>query len=537
MILKLMGLSAGLLAGMATTGASAAVLDSAGCANLAGQRIESGLIGLETGDAQVNDAAWIDTGSGGYCQVSGATAPVDPDAPPINWQVNLPAAWNGRMLQFGGGGYNGILPKSTGNYVHGPLDVPVPLAQGYVTLGSDSGHSAQNSNDASFAVNAEALANYGYMHIKKTLDVAKAVVELAYSEEPRAVYFAGGSTGGREGLTAALRWPNDYDGIVSYYPTVNFVGLRFWGAALNRAIYDEDSAGWIAPDLVKAIATYATEQCDELDGVKDGLVSNVQACRAQSEAVIAHFACAEGASDGQCLTPVQIERTIKVYHDGYTLPYALANGFTTYPGYNSLEGVVMNLGTESAYGEPVTSGPNAHHAARAYEFFQYMINQDGNFDFRTFDIADPGAYHDRVMEISEMIDANNPDLSAFAEAGGKLILVQGTEDPSVTPNGTIAYFENVVSTMGEEAVRDFARFYMLPGLAHGGGNFAPAWDSLAALDRWVVDGVEPAGYVATDTTESETRGRTLPVCEHPSWPRYAGEGDVRDAANYECASE
>lgn len=534
---RLIGLSVGLLAGLTSTAVQAATVDEDTCANLVGQAIAKEAISLDTNGAEINAANWISSESGGYCEVSGATAPVDPEAPSINWQVNLPKAWNGRMLHYGGGGYNGVLPDLAGNYVHGPLDAPVPLVQGYVTLGSDSGHAAQNSNDASFAVNDEALANYGYMHIKKTLDVAKAVVNLAYAEEPRAVYFAGGSTGGREGLTAALRWPTDYDGIISYYPTANFVGLRFWGSALNRAIYDEESAGWIAPDLVKAIAAYATEQCDALDGVEDGLVSNVQACRAQSAAVLEHFACMEGQSEGQCLTPIQIERTIKVYHEGYTLPYELANGFTTYPGYNSLEGIVMNLGTEKAYAEPVISGPNAHHAARAYEFFQYMINQDGNFDFRTFDITDPGAYRDRIMEISEMIDANNPDLSAFADAGGKLILVQGTEDPSVTPNGTIAYFENVMATMGEEAVRNFAVLYMLPGLAHGGGNFAPAWDSLAALDRWVADGVRPAGYVATDTTTTDTRGRTLPVCAHPSWPRYLGEGDVRDAANYQCATE
>ncbi|MBB3951922.1 tannase/feruloyl esterase family alpha/beta hydrolase [Aureimonas jatrophae] len=518
------------------SGAMAAALDAGACAALDGRTIAPGDISLETGGAEVRGAEWTTpAGTNPFCKVSGTTMPVDPKAPPIGWQVNLPATWNGRLLQYGGGGYNGILPETTEPAIHGPLDGPVPLAQGYVTFGSDSGHTAQNTNDASFAVNDEALANYASLHIKKTLDVAAALAKAAYGEAPRAVYFAGGSTGGREALTAALRWPEAYDGVISYYPTANFVGLRLWGAALNRAIYDDASAGWIAPDLVKAIAAYATEHCDGLDGAKDGLVSNVKTCRTRSQAVVDHFACKDGQAAGACLTPVQIERTIKVYHDGYTLPYQLANGFDRYPGYNSLEGVVMNLGTQAAYAEPVVSGPNAHHAARAYEFFQHFIARDEKLDYRSFNIADPGPYRERLLEISELADANDPDLSAFEAAGGKIILVQGTEDPSVTPLGTAAYFGKVKEAMGADRVASFMRFYMLPGLAHGKGSFSPAWDSLAALDNWVTNGVAPAGYVATDTTGSATRGRTLPVCEYPSWPRYAGSGDVRDASSFTCA--
>lgn len=524
----------GLLASVCTPALSAS-LDEAACTALSGTIIPAGAISLASGDGRVDGAQWSQgPSSGSFCRVSGTIAPVDPDAPPIGWQVNLPSAWNGRLLQYGGGGYNGILPDTTGPSIHGPLDGPVPLEEGYVTFGSDSGHTARNTNDASFAANDEALSNYAYMHIKKTLDVATALVHGAYDARPKAVYFTGGSTGGREGLTAALRWPDAYDGIVSYYPTASFVGLRLWGAALNRAIYDEGSAGWIAPDLVKAIAAHAREACDGLDGAKDGLVANVEACRDRAPQVIEHFACKDGAAAATCLTPVQIERTIKVYHDGYSLPYDLANGFDRYHGYNILEGVEMNLGTQAAYGEPVVSGPNAHHAARAYEFFQHFIGRDGKLDYRSFDIADPGPYRERLLEISAMADANDPDLSAFAAKGGKIILVQGSEDPSVSPLGTAAYYEAVREMMGTDATAGFMRFYMLPGLAHSKGNFAPAWDSLSALDNWVVNGVAPTGYVATDTTPSQTRGRTLPVCDYPQWPRYDGSGDMRDASSFSC---
>ncbi|WP_244493700.1 tannase/feruloyl esterase family alpha/beta hydrolase [Aureimonas sp. AU4] len=528
----------GVLIVSTSDGALAAGLDRQACEALSSSGIPADAISLKTGGAAISSARWTDlSGSAPFCKVSGKVLPVDPEAPPISWEVDLPSIWNGRMLQYGGGGYNGILPETTKASIHGPLDRPVPLAQGYVTFGSDSGHTAQNTNDASFAKNDEALVNYAYMHIRKTRDVAAWLVDTAYGQAPKATYFAGGSTGGREALTAALRWPDIYDGIISYYPTANFVGLRLWGAALNRAIYDDNSAGWIAPNLVKAIADYATAQCDELDGAKDGLVSNVDACRARSQDVIDHFACKDGKRDESCLTPVQIDRTIKVYHEGYSLPYKLANGFDRYPGYNSLEGITMNLGKQAAYAEPVISGPNAHHAARAYEFFQHFVGRDGKFDYRSFDITNPGPYKDRLLEISQMADANNPDLSAFQQAGGKLILVQGSEDPSVTPLGTVAYYEKVRETMGVDKASTFVRFYMLPGLAHGGGKFAPTWDSLAALDNWVVNDIAPEGYVATDTTETPTRGRTLPVCTYPTWPRFEGKGDVRDAANFTCASD
>ncbi|WP_061938406.1 tannase/feruloyl esterase family alpha/beta hydrolase [Aureimonas sp. AU22] len=538
MIIRSPLLAAGILLVSTSGGTLAAALDRQACETLSSSGIPADTISLKTGGAAISSARWTDlSGSAPFCKVLGTVLPVDPEAPAISWEIDLPSVWNGRMLQYGGGGYNGILPETTKASIHGPLDRPVPLAQGYVTFGSDSGHTAQNTNDASFAKNDEALVNYAYMHIRKTRDVAAWLVKTAYGEEPRATYFAGGSTGGREALTAALRWPDIYNGIISYYPTANFVGLRLWGAALNRAIYDDNSAGWIAPDLVKAIADYATEQCDDLDGAKDGLVSNVAACRARAQDVIDHFACQDGQSDASCLTPVQIDRTIKVYHEGYSLPYELANGFDRYPGYNSLEGITMNLGKQATYDEPVISGPNAHHAARAYEFFQHFIGRDGKFDYRSFDIANPGPYRDRLLEISEMADANNPDLSAFQQAGGKVILVQGSEDPSVTPLGTAAYYENVRETMGADKASSFVRFYMLPGLAHGKGNFAPTWDSLAALDNWVVNGIVPEGYVATDTTDTPTRGRTLPVCAYPTWPRFEGKGDVRDAANFTCASK
>lgn len=513
-------------------------LDAEGCAALDGRAVSADAISLPTRGARVSDTAWEPgpDGSAMYCRVMGSILPVDRSAPAIEWQANLPEAWNGKLLQYGGGGFNGRIPRTLGQPTLGLPNVPVPLARGYVTFGSDSGHQS-NASDASFAHNAEALGNYAYMHIRKTHDVVRGLVGAAYGADVEYVYFAGGSTGGREALTAAIRWPEIYDGVLSNYPTARFLGLRLWGAALTHAIYSDDSAGWIPPALVRKIAARAIETCDGLDGARDGLVSNVSACRAQSGALVDEFRCPEGAGSDDCLSATQIERTIRVYHEGYELPYELAHGFRRYEGYNSLEGVLMDLGDQPAYDEPPRSGPHAHHANRAYQFFTNFVMTEKPTDFRNFDLARPGHYEARLRELSELVDATDPDLSRFAQAGGKIILVHGVEDQSVSPLGVQKVYENIVARAGRETADGFIRFYMVPGLAHGGGNMSPAWDNLSALERWVEDGIPPAGYTVTDTTDSPTRGRTRPLCAYPTWPQYTGDGDINEAASYRCATE
>jgi len=517
----------------------AARLDAAVCAGLADQRIAADSISLPTSGARVTATVWEvspDT-QGSYCRVMGSIAPVDADAPDINWQANLPAQWNGKMLQHGGGGFNGRIPRTLRHPTLSLRNVPSPLARGYVAYGSDSGHQSSSGSDASFARNPEALANYAYMHIKKTHDAVRTLVEAAYKHPVDHVFFSGGSTGGREGLTAAIRWPETYSGILSNYPTARFMGLRIWGAALTQAIYNDDSAGWIPPQLVDRIAARAIESCDGLDGIVDGLISNTVACRARSATLIDEFRCADGAASTDCLDHTQVERTITVYHDGYELPYELAHGFSLYEGYNSLEGVLMNLGNQPAYAEPPRSGPHAHHSNRAYQFFTNFVMVGSESDFRSFDVLQPGRYKERLIEISNLIDATDPNLSRFASHGGKIILLHGTEDASVSPLGVQKVYEDIVAAVGQRQADDFIRFYLVPGLAHGGGNLSPTWDNLSALERWVEDGIEPTGQVVIDNTDSPTRGRTRPLCAYPTWPKFSGEGDVNDAASFRCVAE
>ena len=415
-----------------------------------------------------------------------------------------------------------------------------------MTFADDSGHKAADSNDASFAVNDEALANFGYMHIKKARDVAFEIANVRYGKYPKRLYFSGGSTGGREGLTAAIRWPNDYDGILSNYPTANFLGLRLWGSVLAQAIYPDQSkpatdpaysAGFIPVALTQEIANYAIAQCDGLDGVVDGLVSNIPACRALSGKVLDHFKCST-ARPTNCLTPAFIARTNQAYHEGYTLPYELANGITRYEGYNSLESVLMDLGTDPHLFSPVQDGPNAHHVARADQFVKYFLTRDPNFDLLTLDPLNPGVWLKSIQSLSETIDATDPDLSRFMQKGGKILWLQGTEDASVSPFANARLYESIVSEMGGKAVHKFIRFYMVPGLAHGGGNFSPTWDNLTVLDNWVENGVAPPDMPISygKPIVGGVPTRTRPLCVWPTWPKYVS-GDPNAAASFTCATQ
>lgn len=514
------------------------------CAALTGLRIPATAITLPTSGAAITAVRLVPANEAGnpngeYCRVMGAIAPVDPTAPEIRFQANLPTHWNRKALQFGGGGYNGRIPVTTGPEVHGLQGAATPLARGFLTFAGDSGHQAESADDASFALNDEALHNFGYAHIRKTLDAVRAVAEARYGQAPRRVYFNGGSTGGREGLTAAMRWPEAYDGIISWYPVSNYMGLRLWGAMLGRAVYDDDAAGWIPPAMVTRIAQESLQRCDGLDGVADGLVSNPAACRAGASAALEALRCKAGETGhpAHCLTATQIDRTMRVYHQGYTLPYAFANGLNDYLGYNSLEGIAMQLGSQAALTSPPRSGPNAHHVDRAYQFFRYFVNGGRDLDMRTLDVTAEGPQRERILEISRLFDASRADLSAFAQRGGKLILLQGNDDPSVSPWENARLHQRMRETMGEARADGFARFFLLPGLAHGGGRFAPQWGSVAALDNWVENGVPPQGQVVVDGTTSQTRGRTRPLCAAPTFPRYRGEGDQNNAASFVCAAE
>src|SRR3954454_1695556 len=243
------------------------------CTDLASLRIPASEIGLPNGGATITSAqiATVPADPSNpattrdYCKVLGAVAPVDPNAPPVNFEVNLPADWNGKAVQYGGGGLNGVLITGLAPLRDARRDTPVPVARGFATWGTDSGHdNKQLPEPRAFALNDEALVNMAYASYKKTRDVGVRIAAAFYDRAPAKVYYYGGSEGGREALTMAQRFPNDFDGIVSVVPVSNYTGANLMRAKLAQL---QRESGWINPAKVKLIHNAVNATCDKLDAL------------------------------------------------------------------------------------------------------------------------------------------------------------------------------------------------------------------------------------------------------------------------------
>jgi feruloyl esterase len=198
---------------------------------------------------------------------------------------------------------------------------------------------------------------------------------------------------------------------------------------------------------------------------------------------------------------------------------------------------VQGLVTSLALGTDVPTTPVPAHAPSLNLFWDHWIRffvaRDPDYDALTVDPQKLGALQARVNELSSGLDVNQTDFSVFASRGGKLLIAHGTADVLVSTRATEQYFDRLRAAMGESKVRDFARYYEIPGYGHAASTvFNAAWDSLTTLENWAEKRTAPADQVVTDTVGSP--GRQRPLCEYPSWPRYRGKGDLNAAASFEC---
>jgi len=512
------------------------------CVALSGLRIPASAIGLPTTGAAVEKASVVaadakDNANGEYCAVTGLISPVSPAAPAIEFQVNLPPNWNGKAVQMGGGGYDGTLVTATGRAALEPADVPTPLKQGFVTLGSDGGHKGGPGFDGRFGTNDEALLNYGKQSIKKTHDVAVEIIRKRYGRKPAKFYFIGGSQGGHEALDAAARYPADYDGVVANFPAYNVTMLHMASLDVGKAVYGDHGAGWLSPAKTKLLTDAVYAACDTvaLDGVKDGIISNVAGCNAvfNIDSVKQKLACPAGQETDSCLTPVQIAAVVRITSP-YRPGFAIA-GMSEFPRWPLLEGAlfqVSNFGTR-----PVPANPPEQTDALLYNAgaatSKYIITRDPSLDALTFDPNATAALRARTQEVAKIMDVTDVDLTAFRKKGGKIILVHGTVDDFISPHNTVAYYNRQRERQGAQALDSFLRFYLVPGLGHGMGPFNAKYDGLTVLEAWVEKGQAPGTLTAIDENPA-TKGRTRPMCVFPAWPKYVGTGSVAAASSYRC---
>ena len=521
--------------------------------------IPGSAIGLPTSGGSVTTASVVaPSGTGAaavpeHCLVQGSIAPVDSTAPNILFKLALPTTWNTKVVMFGGGGFDGSIPSVVGNVPAGPTDQPTPLGRGYATFASDSGHQggATGSLDGQFQLNDEAMRNFGGHALKKTRDAAIFLLKARYATNGATkAYFAGGSTGGREALSVAQRWPADWDGIIAWYPAWNQASAMLGGHRMSRALAQPGAY----PNTAKRslIRNAALEACDTLDGVADGLISNQAKCNAIFDPSVATFngvpvRCVGGTDTGDtCLSDAQIT-ALKTINTATNFNFFMASGSQGYPGYNvwgadlgittnpsPLQPTVtfLNFGTV-APATPMPSGA-PYISKQLDQTIKYGVTRDPLFDSLTLDPENPGAWGNRLSELSTMLDVST-DISDFAAHNGKLLLAHGLSDVLVSSRATEQYYQRLQAQFGPAYVDTFARYYQVAGYGHAVSTaFNATWDSLTALEQWVEKGTAPKAQVTTDT--AGVVGRKRPLCDYPMWPKYKGSGDANAAESFTCAN-
>jgi len=460
-----------------------------------------------------------------FCRVVAEAKPTaDSD---IKMEVWLPAAgWNGKLQGIGNGGFAGLIDD---------MQLGMAMKAGYAAAATDAGHTG-SPIDAAWAIgHPEKVVDFGHRGIHEMTRVAKALVQTYYGKAPQRSYFAGCSDGGREALMEAQRYPEDYNGILAGAPANN------WTPLLATAAYDTqaltlDPASFIPPAKIATIAAAVNAACDELDGVKDGILNDPRQCKFDP----ATIQCKAEDSD-KCLTEPQVAALKKLYEG--TLD---SKGRVVYPGY--VPGAEEGPG---GWGMWIT-GPAPQKSLMGFfgkGFFSDFVYEKPDWDFKDFHV-------DTDLKVAtettaQAINATDPDLKAFKARGGKLILYHGWNDPAITALNTIDYYQSVIKKMGQKDVDSFVRLYMAPGVQHCGGGPGP--DSFgqvgelkfdepshsvdAALEQWVEKGTAPSTIVAS---KFEGQGRsqakmTRPLCVYPEAAKYKGSGDTNDAANFSCS--
>ncbi len=461
-----------------------------------------------------------------FCRVAGILRPAADSE--IRFEVWLPAksAWNQRLLSVGNGGFAGQISYS---------QMAANLRLGYATAGTDTGHQA-NSEDASWAWHhPEKITDWAFRALHETTVTAKQVIRAYYSMPQRHAYFDSCSTGGRQGLLEAQRFPADFDGILAGAPANNWAHMMSSAVDIGHTMLG-NPAGYLPEVKLPAIHRAVLAACDKLDGVEDGIVSDPRACHFEP----ASLACT-GEDTLSCLTAPQLATLRKLYAGG-----SAADGRPIFPGYVP--------GSELPGWEywVVGAGPGAAAGVRyPTNFFRYMVTDDPAWEPLH---ADAGASLAQAeAKLGKEVDATNPDLRPFFARGGKLILYHGWDDAAISPWNTIAYFEQVQKTVGAAAANRSLRLYMVPGMEHcvGGpgpdhfgqlgmpGANGPGSGALGKLERWVEQGEAPDAIVAGkfskggDASPSITR----PLCPYPQTAHFDGRGDPSQAASFSCQDD
>ena len=461
-----------------------------------------------------------------FCQVHGVIKPTP--ASVIHFEVWLPAAgWNGRLQVVGNGGLAGTISYPA---------MAAALRNGFATASTDTGHNTTESRD--WLRDRERIIDYSYRGLHLTTLNAKSITNTFYTEAAKKSYYTGCSTGGKQGLMEAQRFPADFDGIVAGN-AANFWTRQMIGEVWNGVVTSSPATS-LPQEKLQLVQDAVLEQCDALDGAKDGLISDPRRCTFD----VKKLRCA-GADGANCLTAEQVSAVEKIYSGPVNPRTGKAFYAGMFPG-NEL-GWGKN-GGQMVINRTTTSGVSSS------DFMRIALFGDPSREFRTFDFdKDAQALEEKFAAIT---NATNPDLEEFRRLGHKLLYYHGAADPLIPAQNGINYYESVEASQakrGNDAAKtqQFFRAFLVPGLYHcaggpgatGFGTTSPAsvqdadHDIVSAVSRWAETGVAPERIIAAkyvDNTPSKGAAFHRPLCPWPLAARYKGQGDSNDAANWSC---
>jgi feruloyl esterase len=416
----------------------------------------------------------------------------------INAELWLPMnEWNGKFLAVGNGGWAGS--------IQGYGDMQEALRRGYATAGTDTGHSAADGPAGMFALgHPEKIVDFAYRALHDMTVKSKRLIAAFYSSPLDYSYYKGCSTGGRQGVMSAQRYPGDFDGIIAGALANRHIHMHTAGAyrSIELARHPEEA---ISEAKAKLVNDAVMKQCDTLG---EGFLNNPRQCSFDFKTL----ACGASGGSDACLTPGEL-KTVETF----------------YGGLRNSAGELIFSG--QALGVPLPALASSNEAPNPFAFDSIRILgfQDPNYDWRDFDLDRDMP---RVDAATGFVDAVNPDLRAFEAAGGKLLLYAGWRDTGITPENTILYYESVREEMGADQ-DDWMRLFLVPGMGHcRGGPGVDTFDTLTALEQWREKDAAPKEMPA----RNRETGMARPLCPYPSYAKYDGSGDLKDAANFSCAN-
>ena len=459
-----------------------------------------------------------DANSSGHCEIHGVIAPE------IQYVVNLPKLWNGRLYMIGNGGFGG--QSVYGDYAK--EDRAKARRLGFATAFTNTGH----TDDAHFASwahnNIQKEIDYGYRAVHLTAVVAKLLINRYYGKEPAYSYFEGCSGGGRQGLVAAQRFPGDFDGIAVGAPFYDLptIEMQSWW---NQATAEETP---FSAERVHMLGEIIMEKYDAVDGVRDRVIGNPLAIDFEPARDLPRDP--EGKNG---FTDAEIEAFTRIYQGPRSGGRQIAPGLPVgaeLPGVRDAGRTYEKTSEASPWSARVyREGSGYNMTLEILEsWLKYMAfaTDDPDYDWKNLNMETD---LEKMQPMGHIMNAKETDLSPVMNRGNKILMYHGWADVGVSPIMTVQYYEQVMETMGEKT-QSFFRTFMVPGMFHcRGGRNVDHFDVMTTLIDWVEAGIMPERIEAARIENGEVV-RTRPLCPYPQVAAYRGKGSTDKAENFAC---